>query len=292
MSDKKNLVLITGQIRKPKEFKDSEILSIFDNSDIYVCTNKDQSDNLKITNLSDNIFFIEDNEYQKNLQNALLKIGVDDSRWDKIPGLRLLQWQKLNYLISEIGKEKLLTYENVYKLRTDLNISHKDQNNAIKNIGTNEVKMNSDYCFASKSKNFIEIANFFYFAFSDYWNNQNYQAINLKNLREIDFEIGKFQWLKFPEIIVKKDFKLYLKHRLELLFSKKKLKLIDNNEIEKFINKFQHEISDVKDPYENVVYFRKHQYKIMFPSEPSFLHYLIKNNYQLSKLFDNVNILK
>ena len=98
--------------------------------------------------------------------------------------------------------------------------------------------------------------------------------------------------MKFPEIIVKKDFKLYLKHRLELLFSKKKLKLIDNNEIEKFINKFQHEISDVKDPYENVVYFRKHQYKIMFPSEPSFLHYLIKNNYQLSKLFDNVNILK
>ena len=51
MSDKKNLVLITGQIRKPKEFKDSEILSIFDNSDIYVCTNRDQSDNLKITNL-------------------------------------------------------------------------------------------------------------------------------------------------------------------------------------------------------------------------------------------------
>ena len=95
------------------------------------------------------------------MQNALLKIGVDDSRWDKIPGLRLLQWQKLNYLVSEIGEEKLLTYENIYKLRTDLNIFHKNQTDKIKNIGTNEVKMNSDYCFASKSKNFIEIANFF-----------------------------------------------------------------------------------------------------------------------------------
>ena len=83
----------------------------------------------KIHTITDNLHFgkeLKDNEYQKNLQNALLKIGVDDSRWDKIPGLRLLQWQKLNYLISEIGKEKLLTYENVYKLRTDLNISHKE----------------------------------------------------------------------------------------------------------------------------------------------------------------------
>lgn len=292
MSDKKNLVLITGQIRKPKEFRESKILDKFGNSDVYVCTNKDQSDNLKIANLNDNIFFIEDNKYQKNLQNALLKIGVDDSRWDKIPGLRLLQWQKLNYLVSEIGEEKLLTYENIYKLRTDLNIFHKNQTDKIKNIGTNEVKMNSDYCFASKSKNFIEIANFFYFAFSDYWNNQNYQAIDIKNLSEVDFKIGKFQWLKFPENIVKKDYKLYLKHRLELLFSKKKLKLINNSEIENFINKFKYEISAVQNPFEKVVYFRKHQYKIMFPSEPSFLHYLIKNNYQLSKLFDEVNVLR
>ena len=165
MSDKKNLVLITGQIRKPKEFRESKILDKFGNSDVYVCTNIDQSDNLKIANLNDNIFFIEDNKYQKNLQNALLKIGVDDSRWDKIPGLRLLQWQKLNYLVSEIGEEKLLTYENIYKLRTDLNIFHKNQTDKIKNIGTNEVKMNSDYCFASKSKNFIEIANFLFCIF-------------------------------------------------------------------------------------------------------------------------------
>ena len=70
MSDKKNLVLITGQIRKPKEFRESKILDKFGNSDVYVCTNIDQSDNLKIANLNDNIFFIEDNKYQKNLQEG------------------------------------------------------------------------------------------------------------------------------------------------------------------------------------------------------------------------------
>ena len=32
MSDKKNLVLITGQIRKPKEFRESKILDKFGNA--------------------------------------------------------------------------------------------------------------------------------------------------------------------------------------------------------------------------------------------------------------------
>ena len=290
MNSKKNLVLITGLIRKHELFNSLLSNNFFEDCDIYICTNKDQETSLNKLNLKENIFFIEDDSFQKILEGHLLSLGVSTTRWDKVPGSLLLQWQKLNYLVYKIGEEKILKYENVFKIRTDLKI--KSENLKSLKFEESEIKMNSDFCFGSKSKNFLIISNFFYSAISEYWNNTNYQPFQIKNIDKFDYDSAKFQWLKYPESVVKKDLKLYLKHRLELLFAKRKLKLITEKDIKKFIIKYKEEISDVESPYENVVYFRKHQFKIFFPSEPSFLHYLLINNFKIKKLFNEVEIVK
>ncbi len=290
MNSKKNLVLITGLIRKSEVFNNLLLSNFFQDCDIYICTNRDQESNLSKVIIKENILFIEDDSFQKILESHILKFGVNTTRWDKFPGSLLLQWQKLNYLVHRIGEEKILEYENVFKMRTDLEIKSKN----LKNIKfeKNEIKMNSDFCFGSKSDNFLKISDFFYSAISEYWNNTNYQPFKIQNIDDFDYDCAKFQWLKYPESVLKKDLKLYLKHRLELFFAKKKVKLISEKEIKNFVIKYKKEISDVESPYEKVVYFRKHQFKIFFPSEPSFLHYLLVNDFKIKKLFHEVRILK
>jgi len=290
MNSRKNLVLITGLIRNDK-FDISTINKIFGDCDIFICTNKNQKNILDKLNLKENIVYIDDDPFQKELENNLLELGKKTTRWQKVPGLGLLQWHKLNYLVHKIGKNNLLKYENVFKFRTDLEIS--PQKLIDWRFEEKEIWMNSDICFGSRSEEFLTISNFFYSAISDYWNNVSYQPFKIYNIDNYEYDAAKFKWLKFPESVLKKDFKLYFKHRLELFFAKKKLSLISDEEIKNFIIKYKNEISDTENNYENVekvVYFRKHQFKIFFPSEPMFLHYLLVNDFKIKKLFNEVKI--
>ena len=290
MNSKKNLVLITGLIRNHK-FDITSINTIFGDCDVYICTNKNQKSILDKLNLKKNVFYIEDDPFQKEVEKNLLELGTKTTRWEKVPGLGLLQWQKLNYLVHKIGEKKLLTYENVFKYRADLEIDPEKSQKW--RFEENEIRMNSDICFGSRSKEFLKISNFFYSAISEYWNNSNYQPFKIYDIDSSNYDAAKFKWLKFPESVLKKDIKLYLKHRLELFFAKKKLSLISDDDIKKFIIKYRKEISDTESPYENiekVVYFRKHQFKIFFPSEPMFLHYLLVNDFKIKKLFNEVKI--
>tara|TARA_B100001996_G_C18585025_1_gene563840 strand:+ start:149 stop:1030 length:882 start_codon:yes stop_codon:yes gene_type:complete len=292
MNPKKNLVLIPGLFRN-EQFDISKISKLFGDCDVYICTNKTQKSILDKLNLKENIFYIEDDPFQKELESNLLELGMKTTRWDKVPGHALLQWHKLNYLVHKIGEKKLLEYENVFRFRDDLEIT--SQNLEDWKFEENEIRMNSDFCFGSNSKEFLKISNFFYSAISEYWRNTDYQPFNIYNIDNYDYDAAQFKWLKFPESVVRKDFKLYFKHRLELFFAKKKLSLISDDEIKKFVLKYKKEISDSHSPYEKlekVVYFRKHQFKIFFPSEAMFLHYLLVNDFKIKKLFSEAKIKK
>ena len=75
MSDKKNLVLITGQIRKPKEFRESKILDKFSNQLVVINRSYYMYPITK-----PNLLHLEQNQLQEPVHSHLSRSSIPYSR--------------------------------------------------------------------------------------------------------------------------------------------------------------------------------------------------------------------
>ena len=129
--------------------------------DIFICTDGQSAGVIENHQecLFRDIWFIDDDEYQRLIQEYLLRIGEgkgDSRARNKFEGRKLLQWQKLHY--AKMKTDSFNGYDVVYKYRTDL-LPNRWENIQIPHR-SDEIIMNSDYAFGASREAFNRIADF------------------------------------------------------------------------------------------------------------------------------------
>jgi hypothetical protein len=204
---KKIAIIITGELRFESKKHFINFINKLKIYDIYISSYlKYKPFCLKITKL-ENCVFID--------TNSDIDIGgIKDSIW---------QWLHLSHCIKTFH-QKLLTYDYIIKLRTDIEIHlHKfTLDHYIQNIKNNTIYANTDIIFYAKAKYFIEVyENFFELIKTIYWNKINiYIPINYKNLLSSNISLIKFKWFILPKIIYSNDqqiLKKNIKNNLKFL---------------------------------------------------------------------------
>jgi len=190
-------------------------------------------------------------------------------------GRKLLQWQKLKIgyqLIEKYTKQNNIEYENFFKIRSDVLYGDEMLHNL--KIDNNYFYMNTDYCFGAKYKNFSIVSDFFIEAQKNFYNNFKYFNLNLSNLELCDIYAARFFWLKYPyEIICRPQPPKNLEEFINRIFENKNL------------------ITKAKTNKFKIYCPRKNWEDIIFPSEPSFLHFLLNKNFIIKRLFSNKKMI-
>ena len=190
----KKAILITGQMR----FLDNDHLSNFIDMlvgyDIFICTYKKSEQVAR--KISNNVLFFDDFSYKRpNRKN-------------------IFQWIHLDILLKNY-KNRLLNYDILYKIRTDLKFD-KELFNA--NVEENKIYLKSDLLFYGRTNHFYHTFNDFYESiYNLYWGKSNsYFPLNYNNILKIsdnDFRfIIRWSWLIFPKKIYNKNFSLLKKN--------------------------------------------------------------------------------
>ena len=262
---KKGCILIIGQLR-------FHLLNkiFFENHkkdfDFFAVVDSNSEEKLNDLSFIKDSFIVEKNLKELNNQKKLLKIK---------DGHKLLQWQKLKIgyqLIEKYTKKNNIEYENFFKIRSDIFYENEMLHNL--KINNNYFYMNTDYCFGSIYKNLSIISNFYLEAQKDFHNNFKYFNLNLSNLDLCDIDAARFYWLKYPyEIICKPQPPKNLKELTSKIFEYKNL--ITKAETNKF----------------KIYCARKNWKNIIFPSEPSFLHFLLNKKFIVKRLFSNKKMI-
>jgi len=199
---------------------------------------------------------------EKTTQNFLLNLKE---------GSKILQWQKLfiaKKMIIKYEEVNDIKYDLIYKIRTDLVFEGNFNLDFDKHLhATKTLFMNSDYYFGGCAHVMKKVCDFYIFILNNYYNRNNiYQPLNFELIKDSDFAAAKFEWLKYPKKIAFK--KSNFKDMYKVL--KQGINFSNQSESEPFI------------------VFRNNYEKIIFPSEPAFLHYVLSLGLNVQKIQDKL----
>ncbi|MCK8073697.1 hypothetical protein [Vibrio sp. 1CM23M] len=253
----KTLVVLTGQLRCINNFFSWYVKQTVD-SDLIVVTDSDQESLLKEYNhLIYKKYFIDEDEYQKNLMIFLHSIDE---------GNKLLQWQKLYYSFIECGLTQG-KYDNVIRVRSDIDYSSFTLLD--RKITPGSIYMYTDYIFCFSYDDYKYISEFFLHSLTKYYDDaESLKIDSLDILKRNDLRAGRFEWLVYPNTLTD-----YYPNFSELARS---LDLIQGNELD-----FSSGNSSYRLNYKD----------IKFPSESAFVHYLASNQYFRLKLIQKLTLL-
>lgn len=201
-------LLIVGEMRFENEYSLNIFIDKFKKYDIYISTY------LKYKNIaskiSKNTIFLENYNNEKQKKS------------------NIYQWLHLDYIISNY-KKKLLNYDKIFKIRTDIIFENDIFDYEISN---NTIYLYRDFLFFGKSKYFIDVFKYYYNDIvNKYYGCMNaYHPLKYENMLSIKYPSFNWKWLVLPKIIYNKKFNIMK----ENIIKHKKL-LNDNfNNIEEF----------------------------------------------------------
>ena len=209
----KKVFILAGQLRFNNTDRLNNFIKMIKGYDVFISTTKEfEKLALKITS-SENIVFLD------NYMDKRYKIPQFNSMY---------QWINLDLLIYNF-KNKLLHYDAIYRIRTDINF------NTIRlmKIVIEKETMYSyrDIIFFSEAKHFIKTFENFY---SDIYtiyirNTNNYIPLNYSNIIRLEdvHDIGGFHRIIFPKIIWDPNF-IKLKENIQKYIFDEKIKDIEN----------------------------------------------------------------
>jgi len=209
----KKVFILAGQLRFNNTDRLNNFIKMIKGYDVFISTTKEfEKLALKITS-SENIVFLDD---------------YMDERY-KIPQFNsMYQWINLDLLIYNF-KNKLLHYDAIYRIRTDIDF------NTIRlmKIAIEKETMYSyrDIIFFSEAKHFIKtFENFYNDIYTIYiGNTNNYIPLNYSNIIRLEkvHDIGGFHRIIFPKIIWDPNF-INLKENIQKYVFDEKIKDIEN----------------------------------------------------------------
>ena len=251
----KKAIIISGLLRL---FEDNyRFLNLISKTyDVFVCTSSSDKEKLEKLDNVKGVKFIETDTYLNNEQNMLLELPE---------GTKILQWQKLLVAYSLLQKyefENGFKYDCVYKIRTDLVFDENFEfDNSLHYKNENVVYMNSDIYFGGH-RNAMEICSkFFFYSLSFFYNSTKYFPFDINLLKYSDLAAGKFAWLNYP-----------IEIRGEHIH------------FDDFIGDIE-SLTRSSLPFSGDTFnFRESSSKIIFPSEPAFLNYILANNYAVRSI--------
>ena len=212
----KRVLLLTGQLRFNNIDRFNNFTEIIKGYDVFISTTREfEAFALKITS-RENIIFLDD---------------YMDERYKVTRHNHIYQWMNLDLIIHEF-KYKLLQYDVIYRIRTDIKF------NVIKlmEISIEKETMYSyrDMLFFAETEHFIKtFENFYNDIFTVYMGNTNkYIPLNYSNIMRLEnnHNITRFHWLIFPKIIWSYDFNK-LKENIQKYIFDEKIVDIDNLEM-------------------------------------------------------------
>ena len=212
----KRVLLLTGQLRFNNIDRFNNFTETIEGYDVFISTTREFEEfALKITS-REKIIFLDD---------------YMDERYKVTRHNHIYQWMNLDLIIHEF-KYKLLQYDVIYRIRTDIKF------NIIKlmKIPIEKETMYSyrDMLFFAETKHFIKtFENFYNDIFTVYMGNTNkYIPLNYSNIMRLEnnHNINKFHWLIFPKIIWNSNFNK-LKENIQKYIFDEKIEDIDNLEM-------------------------------------------------------------
>lgn len=212
----KRVLLLTGQLRFNNVERFNNFTETIKGYDVFISTTREFEEfALKITS-RENIIFLDD---------------YMDKRYEVTRHNHIYQWMNLDLIIHEF-KYKLLQYDVIYRIRTDIKF------NIIKliKIPIEKETMYSyrDMLFFAEAKHFIKtFENFYNDIFTVYMGNTNkYIPLNYSNIMRLEnnHNITRFHWLIFPKIIWDSNFNK-LKENIQKYIFDEKIEDIDNLEM-------------------------------------------------------------
>jgi len=210
---KKTAIVLTGELRFEDEIHLSNFRDVIKNYDVFISTYPKYERVAKI--LSDN-YIISD-----------IKLPSKYSTYS-----RIYQWFHLNNILTVYSKFFFINFENILKIRTDINFDWSDFWDL--DMKNNTMYVQTDQIFYAKTSHFIKtFQNFYFDIINVYWelSENKYIDINYTNLYESIFPIDiKTEWLTLPKTIYDKNqikLKENIKENLEIFLSNK-VELIRN----------------------------------------------------------------
>lgn len=253
----KTLVVLTGQLRCIKNFFSWYVKQTV-GSDLIVVTDSDQEPLLQeYDHLIYKTYFIDEDEYQKNLMVFLRSIDE---------GNKLLQWQKLYYSFIEFGLSQG-EYDNVIRVRSDIDYSNFELID--RRIASGSIYLYTDYIFYFSYDDYKYISEFFLHSLTKYYGNtESLKIDSLDVLKRNDLRAGRFEWLVYPNSLTD-----YYSNFSDLASS---MDFIQDSDL------------DLSSGYSS---YRINYKDIKFPSESAFVHYLASNKSFRLKLIQNIALL-
>jgi hypothetical protein len=257
-------VIITGQLRSLDENKKylNEIAIFFD---VFICTSKGGSENLEKLENVKQVFFIDDNVKENEEERSNLSIEE---------GSKLLQWQKLRYVVKKIEnyeRENNFQYKQFIKLRTDLLFTDAFIED-IKNFKGNDntIYMFTDLYFAAKRNEFFVLSSFYEHR-ELYYNNFLLDSVDLTDFHKHDLAAAKFLWLQYESLIFEKI----------IFFIKNREEFKDEYEVA-FLEQLEHFKLIKKSPLK--MCSRPNWDSLLFASEALFLHFILSKKFIVQPL--------
>ena len=172
-----NAVLIIGELRFKNYNHFNKFIKIIKGYDVYISTSS------KYIHLGEKIKPKFINIISENI---------------KVKANNMYQWYHLDQIIKQ-QKQNLLKYENIIKIRTDINIEKLTLNK----IESNVMYTSSDILFYAESNYFINVFQNFYNLINDfYWNKDDkYFDINYDNILQSELYMCRLDCVTLPKII-------------------------------------------------------------------------------------------
>lgn len=203
----KKIFLLTGQLRfTEKEYLDN-FLKMMKDKDVLISTTKEFEELALNITKKENIVYLDD-YLQKNYQETKLT--------------HIYQWMHLDLIINTF-KKKMLEYDVIYRIRTDITF---DMNELLNFPVDNEtIYLHRDILFFAETKHFIKtFENYYDDIFNIYINNtDNYVPLNYNSIIRLENInlIYRWHWLIFPKIIWSKNFEQLKKNIKNYIFVQK-----------------------------------------------------------------------
>ena len=215
----KRVLILTGQLRFNNIDSFNNFTETIEGYDVFISTTREfEAFALKITS-KENIVFLDD---------------YMDKRYKVTQYNHIYQWMHLDLIIHEF-KYKLLQYDVIYRIRTDIKF------NIIKlmEILIEKETMYSyrDILFFAETEHFIKtFENFYNDIFTVYMGNTDkYIPLNYSNIMRLEnnHNITRFHWLIFPKIIWDSNFNKLKENIQKYIFDEK---IVDINNLEMKVN--------------------------------------------------------
>ena len=258
-------ILIPGLLRLA-DVNATEMARLAQGCDLFVCTNRSEQAQLAHLPPPTALHLVEEDSHDARMERSLKAMR---------DGAKLLQWQKLAIAYADMQAEEArrgARYDLVVKLRTDLLLGP-DTSLAFEHDHDSKIVcMNTDYYFISGRDNWDIIVSFFEKSLTRYYDRAGeYMPFNARSVIESDLYAARFDRLKLPSTLAGDA--------------------SDRRAWNRILRDHAEEITATRRRDTPFRCLHAVDRRVVFPSEPAFLHHLLDNGLAIKQPAGRVSAL-